>query len=363
MSVAIDFVIKRSDLHQSRFERAPVSADLQPGQLLLNIDRFALTANNITYAMFGDAMQYWNFFPGPEGWGRIPAFGFADVAASKHEAIAVGERLYGYLPMSTHLVLQPERVGGRSFSDGTPHRRVLPGAYQHYSRVSNDPRHKAVHEDLHALLMPLFITSFLIDDFLAENALFGARAVALSSASSKTALGVAFLLKQHRRCEVIGLTSPRNAAFCARLGCYDRIVGYDDLRSIEADLSTVFVDMAGNGALLHDVHHHFGDKLKYSCMVGGTHWDRRAAQHGLPGAKPTFFFAPGQIKKRTQEWGPAGFEARVAEAWWLFRNFAGSWLRVARGYGEQALQAAYLETLEGRTPPDVGHMLSLRQST
>ena len=48
------------------------------------MDKFALTANNVTYAAFGDAMHYWKFFPGPDDEsGRVPVWGFADVADSR----------------------------------------------------------------------------------------------------------------------------------------------------------------------------------------------------------------------------------------------------------------------------------------
>lgn len=357
---ALDFQVACDDLRNARVAEVDMP-EPQQGEALLRIERYAFTANNITYAVFGEAMQYWKFFPAPEGWGRIPVWGFAQVMESKHAQISVGERIYGYLPMSTHLVVRPERVSTAAFMDGAAHRRPLPAAYQQYSRVTHDSDFTAENEDLHALLRPLFFTSFLIDDFLAENDLFGARAVVLSSASSKTALGTAFLLKHHGRCEVIGLTSPGNAAFCNSLGCYDRVLHYDQIKSLPSDTPVVFVDMAGNGALLHDIHHHFRDTLKYSCMVGGTHWEQRQTQHALPGAKPEFFFAPAQIKKRIQDWGPE-LGVRFAAAWRPFLLFVAPWLRVVRGQGETALQSTYLETLEGRTPPDLGHILSLEQS-
>jgi hypothetical protein len=69
-----------------------------------------------------------------------------------------------------------------------------------------------------ALLRPLFITSWLIDDFLADNDFFGARVMLLSSASSKTAYGTAFQLAQRDGIEVVGLTSPGNVAFCESPG-------------------------------------------------------------------------------------------------------------------------------------------------
>jgi Protein of unknown function (DUF2855) len=74
----------------------------------------------------------------------------------------------------------------------------------------------------------LFMLSFLVDDFLAESDFFGAQCVMLSSASSKTAIGLAHLLHSLRKnVRVIGLTSAGNAGFVASLGCYDDVVAYD----------------------------------------------------------------------------------------------------------------------------------------
>ncbi len=356
----VDFLVSRSDLRQTRFAPSPPAVEvLEPGQALLQIDKFALTANNITYAVFGDAMAYWNFFPGPEGWGRIPVWGFATIARSRHDDLVEGERVYGYLPMSTHLVVQPDRVADGMFMDASPHRRQLPTPYQVYRRVARMPGYDAALEDYQALLLPLFSTSFLIDDFLADNALFGAQSAVLSSASSKTALGLAFAMKRARRCAVIGLTSPGKAAFCEKLGCYDRVLTYDRLSSLPAQAPTVFVDMAGDGKLLHDVHHHFRDALKHSCIVGATHWENRRTQHGLPGAKPAFFFAPTQIKKRAADWGPNGFEQHLAQTWQPFVDWVRTWMKVVPGKGEASVQQAYLQMLDGKADPVEGHMLSL----
>ena len=84
-------------------------------------------------------------------------------------------------------------------------------------RCSADPGYDAAREAEQALLRPLFMTSFLIDDFLADTGFFGARRVMLSSASSKTAYGTAFCLSLRRgspnAVKVIGLTSAGNLAF------------------------------------------------------------------------------------------------------------------------------------------------------
>jgi uncharacterized protein DUF2855 len=355
----LDFVVERDNLRHCKFMSAPEPGAPASGEVLLRVDTFAFTANNVTYAVAGDMMSYWSFFPAEPGWGRIPVWGFGDVMRSSHAGVAEGERLFGYLPMSTHLVVRPDAVSGGGFVDASPHRAALPAVYNQYTRVAHDPTYAAQHEDQYMLFRPLFMTAFLLDDFIADNDCFGARAVVLSSASSKTAFGLAFLLSHNHRARVIGLTSPANAAFVESLGCYDQVVTYDRVHSLPPELPVVFVDMAGNGAVVSALHHHFRDNMKHSCIVGLTHWEKREPAGDLPGAVPTFFFAPTQLQKRTQEWGPGGLQQRYGGAWQQFLEFTKSRIHVVHGRGPAAVEQVYLETLEGRSKPDAGHVLSL----
>jgi predicted esterase len=299
------------------------SLPMPSGQVLVAVDKFAFTANNITYAVLGRQLNYWDFFAAPDGWGNIPVWGFGDVIASRHNSVPTGARLFGYFPMSTHLVMQPANVSPGGLIDGAPRREKLPAIYNRYAIERNDD--DPAREDFKALLWPLFATSFLLDDLLADNAFFGARVVVLSSASSKVAMGLAHLLRA--RCEgaieVIGLTSSRNRAFTERLGCYDAAVPYDALTSLAADQPTAFIDFAGDAVIRRALHVHLGDALKYSGMVGLTHQGEQAPADDLPGAKPVWFFAPDQIRKRRRDWGPGGFEARLAAAWGPFVEAAG----------------------------------------
>lgn len=358
----VDFQVRRDDLRHRRFVDGTAPA-LEEGQALLKVDRFALTANNITYAAFGDLMNYWGFFPAPEGWGRVPVWGFADVVESRCAGVEPGQRFYGYYPMSTHLVVDPVRVSEAGFTDGAAHRQALHGVYNNYSNVARDPGYDPAFEAQQMLLRPLFTTSFVLDDFAADNGFFGAKAVVLTSASSKTAFGLAFLLHSNRRddVEIIGLTSPGNIAFVEGLGCYDRVIAYDDVTSLPADVPAMYVDMAGNGAVLEAMHHHYGDNLKYACLVGGTHWEKRAGLEGLPGAKPEGFFAPDQIKKRVAEWGNDGLQARIAEAWRAFLEPVTGWITVKTVTGPAAAEQVYLDMLEGTAAPDIGYVVSLHE--
>jgi len=361
------FVVERQHLERAHWVHSE-PAPLPDGAVRLRIDAFALTSNNVTYAAFGDAMNYWGFFPtGDAATGCIPVWGFADVVESRCEGVAVGERFYGYWPIASDVVLQPARVTAAGFFDSAEHRRELHAVYNQYNRCAADPGYDSAREAEQALLRPLFSTSFLIDDFLGDNEFFGARSVVLSSASSKTAYGTAFCLALRGggpdAVKVIGLTSTANLAFTRALGCYDTVLGYDELGTLPAEVPTVYIDFSGSVAVRSNMHHHFGDGLTYSCSVGGTHWDELGSGKGLPGPRPTLFFAPAQIKKRNADWGPTGLQQRLAEAWSAFMrpvtNPANPWLRVVRGEGEAAIAARYAALLAGTSNPAEGHVLSV----
>lgn len=357
------FQVRKDALSETRWH-TDAHLPLTPGQVRLGIESFALTSNNITYAAFGEAMSYWQFFPtGEDGWGCIPVWGFATVAESQCEGVTVGEKFYGYYPMASELVLQLARVTPAGFFDGAAHRRALPVAYNQYMRCSTDPFYDPATEDVQSLLRPLFITSFLIDDFLADNGFFGANAMLLSSASSKTAYGTAFQLAKRPGVEVIALTSPANVAFCESLGCYSRVVTYEQLDAIAADTACVYVDFAGSANLRQRIHARF-DQLRYNCSIGGTHVDDLAAKgsaRDLPGPRPLLFFAPSQVKKRITDWGEEGFGKQLVHAWRDFtQQVTGAktpWLIAQRHAGQTAVQAAYQEVLAGKGDPRTGHIL------
>lgn len=361
---AVDFLVDKKSFSKTLAAEAPPleTVTLQDGEAVLRIDAFAFTANNVTYAAFGDQMQYWNFFPAPAPYGRVPVWGFGEVAKSRAAGVEPGQRYYGYFPMSAYLVVKPERVGAHGFSDGADHRKGLHPVYNAYQLTSSDPGYDKAHEDAQMLLRPLFTTSFLIEDFLADNKFFGAEQVVLSSASSKTAFGVAHLLhgRQAPRPRVVGLTSPANVAFTQSLGCYDAVVPYDGVSALNSGMKTSFVDMAGNAGVRAAVHNHFRDNLAHSLLVGATHWEESGGSGAaLPGAKPEFFFAPTQVQKRNADWGRGGLEARLAAAWSSFRPMAMSSLKVQHLEGPEAVGHVFAAMVSGKARPDEAFILKL----
>ena len=207
-------------------------------------------------------------------------------------------------------------------------------------------------------MRPLFFTSFLIDDQLVDDGLAARGPIVISSASSKTAIGAAFLLAQREGVELIGLTSAGNVEFVEGLGVYSRTVTYDAIESLDRGPAT-FVDIAGDATVRLAVHSHYAEELVSSMRVGGTHWEERGDNDGeLPGPSPTLFFAPDRVTKRSQEWGSAELQSRVSGAWHPFCEWTGSWLEVIHGQGFEAVQSVYLDALEGRIEAKTAHVLS-----
>jgi hypothetical protein len=347
--------VARDDLSRTAVLEADVPSP-DDGEAVLRVDRVGLTANNVTYAVLGDAFRYWEFFPTEPGWGLVPLWGFAEVVASRAPGLEVGTRVYGYLPPASHLRVVPERVDERGFRDAAEHRRSLPSPYNAYTTTTADPAYEAEREDLQVLYRPLFFTSFVLADQLADDGAAGAQVLALSSASSKTAYGAAFLL-QGGGAEVVGLTSAGNVAFTQSLGCYDRVLAYDDVSALSA-VPTAYVDLAGSTELRRALHDHLQDSLVLDLVVGVTHQESTPAGT-LAGARPQVFFAPDRMRQRSADWGPRGLDERFGQAWRRFAPVVEGWVDVTVGHGVEGLRSAWLEVLAGRSAPRTGHVLQL----
>jgi hypothetical protein len=352
--------VDRTNLHQTRLVPEPSTAPAA-GAARMRIDTFALTSNNVTYGAFGDMLGYWNFFPAEGAWGRIPVWGFADVADANGTDLDPGTRVYGYFPMAEELVVEPGEVNKRGFTDLTPHRQAMAATYNKYTATAADPAYEAGREGQEMVLWPLFFTAFLIDDYLDDNDNFGAATIVVSSASSKTASATAYLLHERAGLEVVGLTSAGNRAFVEGLGCYHRVVTYDEVDGLAAG-AAVYVDIAGNGDVRAAVHTDCGDALVHSMIVGGTHWDHQPeTTEPLAGPDPAFFFAPTQIAKRNEDWGTAEVDRRVGEAWRRYSRWTDGWLQLRAARGPEAVEAAFRELLAGKSDPKVGYVCSMHR--
>lgn len=350
--------VKKSALTEAQIHDDALPA-LGDGEVRLKIESFSVTANNITYAVIGDMFGYWNFFPAEGDWGVVPMWGHAVVEESHHPDIALAERVYGYLPMGTHLDVLPGKVGNNGFTDMAAHRQPMSPIYNQYSRLAADPEHDPAKEAERMLFGPLFKTGFLIEAMFRRDAWFGAQNLIMTSASSKTSMGLASVAKDlSPAVERIGLTSAGNVEFVRSTGLYDRVLAYHDLGHLPKQPS-VSVDFAGNSSLLRGIHEELGEHLKYSCLVGATHVDARGLGGGsdLPGPKPILFFAPDHAVATVQELGPKGFGEAVGRSWKSFLGAVDGIVEIDNRQGLDAAANAFAETLQGKADPQKGTII------
>ena len=341
------------------------SNPLQDGHIRVDIGPFALTANNITYMVTGDMIGYWKFFEPKDygiisdGMGRMPVWGYAKVTESLCEGIAVGDLIYGFLPVAKSIDMKPVKMNPMGFQNGAPHRTELHSVYNSYVMTKNDPSFTPALMDIQPVLRPLFTTSFLIDDMFGDADFFGAEQILLLSASSKTALGTAFCLKERGGVTVAGLTSGGNKAFTESTGFYDIVETYDNIAAMDPSKKTAIIDMAGNGSVTGEIYKQFGDNIVYNCMVGKSHWQGGPPPKPSKGAPPAMFFAPDRAKQRFSDWGPEGFAKNLAARWIPFCRSAQSWLSIEKGEGVDAFIPVYNDFLAGRADPAKGFLFSL----
>ncbi len=369
--MATTLAVRRDDFRQARIlAGAPVAPSGTEPRAVLRVDRFVLTSNNMFYAAFGDAGAYWNFFPLDEpDWGCIPAWGYATVVSSDVDGVTAGDQYFGYVPMATEFTVRPVVLGATSFRDDAAHRPSKIPIYNTYNSRAADPLYSPEREPALALFRPIFMTSFVLADFLADNGFFGAEQVVLSSASSKTAYGTAYALSKLGGTRVVGITSEKNRGFVEALGVYDHVVTYASVGSM-ARKRTTYVDVAGDPALRSALRQLLRDALAYDCTVGGTHRAPRpssgnpvVADDGTGAASPTPFLAATQLAKRMNDWGRSGFQQKVAAALGEFIARATAaerpWVRFVTANGPDAVLRVYDEVVSGRAAPENGYVLTL----
>ncbi len=348
--------VNKGNLVETKINKS-VAPTLGDGEVRLRVESFSVTANNVTYAVIGERFGYWNFFPAEGDYGIVPMWGHAIVEASNNDDLTLGERVYGYLPMATHLDILPGKFSASGFMDTAAHRQPMSPIYNQYSRIAADPEHDPAKEAERMIFGPLFKTGFLIEAMLRRENWFAAQALIMTSASSKTSMGLASVSKDlSPGIKRVGLTSAGNVDFVIGTGLYDEVMAYSDVAKL-AQVPSVSVDFAGNSTLLRDIHVTLGDHLKYTCLVGATHVDARGLGGGggdIPGPTPILFFAPDHAVATVKELGPKGFGEAVAVSWKSFLDAIGDAVVVDERNGITAAADAFIATLNGTADPAVG---------
>lgn len=279
---ALEF-LRDDPLHTMRIVPDPLPEPAQ-GSVLLKIERFVLSSNNITYARTGDLLEYWSHFPAQEhGWGRVPAWGTARVISGDSDLAAPGELFYGYLPMATHVLVEAEPLptGLRATS---PERSEMYPLYRDMIRM-NDPVDDVVLATTGAVAM----TAAHLSDEIQASA---PAQVVFSSASSRTALTTAVVLRE-AGLRVVGLTAADRAGAAGRAEAFDEVLSYDEVGDLAGIPGTVYVDVAGRAEITTAVAQTLGSALVRNLRVGATHPSSDASAQVSPPGPPVEQFNVG----------------------------------------------------------------------
>jgi len=347
--------VKRGDIRDARIvERA--EAQLAEGAARLKVDLFGLSSNNITYAAMGDGqLGYWDFFPAADGYGRPPVWGFGTVTESRAPGVTVGSRYYGYFPLGETLDVVPARASERGFVDGAAHRAAKAPIYNQYTANGADPAYDAAFEAEQVLLRPVYGSGWWLGDYVHQGA---PKTVISSSASSKSALAMADLLKRLRGATHVGLTSAANAGFVRDSGLYDRVVTYDEIGSLSVDAPATYVDFMGSAEIRNATARALGPALTRSVLFGATAWEAAGAGAAVKNVGPTpeFFFTPTYVMERLKADPTLGEQsARDMRA---FYESSRRMITPRRVMGADAILDAWRTLASGKTPPRDGLVCS-----
>lgn len=350
--------IGRQDLRIARVvEVSP--PPLADGAARLKLDLFGLTSNNITYAAMGEGFPgYWDFFPGPEGWGRPPVWGFATVVASNVVGVEVGTRYYGYFPISETLDVMPAKIGVRGFTDGAPHRASKASVYNQYTNTGADSAYDAAFEPEQVLLRPLYPSGWWAADCVHQR---HPRTVVISSASSKTALATAHQLRRLGGAELVALTSTRNKDYVRGTGLYEQTLNYDEVGALSAQAPVSYVDFLGRDQLTVAVHRALGASLVQSILVGATDWSDKLGgvqppKGPLVGPLPELLFVPGYAAGRLKV--ERELLAAMQRDLRAFYATSRAFVTPRRMAGVGAVLEGWARLVAGEAPPRDGLVLS-----
>jgi hypothetical protein len=355
----IELHIDKQDLRVARLvDVAPLP--LASGAARLRLNLFALTSNNITYAAMGaGSLGYWDFFPGPEGWGRPPCWGFATVVRSNAVGLEEGARFYGYFPIGETLDVTPVQISPRGFTDGASHRNEKAAVYNQYFNTANDPAYDAAFEPEQTLFRALYATGWWAADCVQ---LGHPRTVVFSSASSKTALATAHRLRRICDVEMVALTSARHEGFVRDSALYDRVLTYDKVALLASEAPVTYVDFLGRESLTSAVHGSLGSNLVRSILIGATDWlDKpggvRAPLEAIVGPQPEFFFVPAYATMRLRT-NPELHKQMQGDLR-AFYDDSRELVHVRSLAGANAVLASWSQLAAGGTSPQEGLVLAL----
>ncbi|KAL3448199.1 hypothetical protein BJX65DRAFT_307475 [Aspergillus insuetus] len=143
--MAVHVVSKTDNRQHATFQLPEQQQPLRPSSVRVRASLITLSSNNLSYALGGTRLHWWDTYPVPatapapyndnSAWGIVPAWGLATVLESSVPDIDPGTTLYGYWPTSQHAVdlqLAADEVPGH-WRETSVHRTALMTLYNRYN--------------------------------------------------------------------------------------------------------------------------------------------------------------------------------------------------------------------------------------
>ncbi|PFH50592.1 hypothetical protein AMATHDRAFT_144700 [Amanita thiersii Skay4041] len=388
---------------------------IHPNHVLIKVDRFGFSTNNLTYQALGEHphFRYFDYHAVPENdeissttHGVVPVWGFGTVVKSSHPKIEPGERVYGYFAPARYLLLpvSANNVNKSTFYIPRPHLPADRRPYNQVLRCAHDSQYspEPLLEDLTMLYRPLFWTAYWCEDCLFSSSYRGGTSrILISSASSKTAFCLAYLLQKRIKTggakattQIIGLTSRRNFPFTTSLDLYHDVLTYDTFKESPlfhggAEERWIYVDVAANQELNQTLFTHFASpysgRLASFISLGLTNvsptssessnleWNEDSARlfsansQNPRNARDTSqfwplkeeFFMPEWLAVRRHQLPLEEILKRQNNAWKELMRDCVDWVKIERRYGIKNVKEAYELLLQEGIGPDTGLIWSL----
>ena len=233
------------------------------------------------------------------------------------------------------------------------------------------------------LYRPLFWTSYWCEDWMFSSKYRDANQIIISSASSKTAFCLAYLIKKRitkgdiSNVTLTGITSKSNLGFTRGLHLYDKVLEYDSFASLKPTSGNgkwIYADLAGNENFNDRLFSHLGSNLVAGIALGLTNLSPSAPDaSSIKWSTNTFtntpsnagkkeleqFFMPEWLNVRRHQFSIEEISALQNRAWKDLMKDCGSWVKMKHISGGDAVKLAYGKVTKGGFGPDEGMIWSL----
>lgn len=355
------------EFNQKDFRRLTVNnqavspnIELSSGAMLVHIERFGFSCNNLASAMAPGVASVWPQAFAAEGDNLLlPVWGIAQVVAANNAEYEVDDWIFGCFPMSRYCLLDPSVEPLDRYAIGID--PLLNPSVENLPVLVNAGPESLNEVDLQIMLRPLLMAAFMVLEELTESQFWHCQQIIVSCASSKTAMGLSYFLQEYfhtatalERPAIIGLTSESKQEFVRTHGHYDRVESYENFRQLD-QADTVLMDFSGNFKMQRMLMYYLKERLIHAYALGACHWGEQDAGEVITSCE---YFSALDFYYQRQA-GSSDLNTRFQQSWPGASAAFTEWLKPLAVNGPEGVRWVYEQILAGTSQPDVAYLCKL----